>query len=268
MINRMGPFFVLRTEEETGVNVAQVARAYAIVREIFAVRTLWRDIEALDYRVDAAAQYDSIFHISRMLRRAVYWLVQNYTARLDIEPMVTRFHPGVRVALDALPGFASGRSGERLRQEAQRFETAGVTKSVAARIASLSLLTQILDIVEIAREVRIPVPEVGDLYFTLAAALRLDVIGEQLESLKVDGRWRSMARATLLEKLSREQRVLLRSALSNRGTDSPVEALSAWLARHDGEIVRLQRAIADMQMSGTMDFATLSVAVNEIGRLA
>ena len=33
MINRMGPFFVLRAEEETGANVAQVARAYAIVRE-------------------------------------------------------------------------------------------------------------------------------------------------------------------------------------------------------------------------------------------
>ncbi len=268
MINRMGPFFVLRTEEETGVDVAQVARAYAIVREIFGVRTLWRDIEALDYRVAATAQYDSIFHISRMVRRAVYWLVQNYTAELDIEPMVKRFHSGVRLALEALPVFASGRSGERLRQDAQRFETAGLTQSVAARIASLSLMTQILDIVEIAREVRLAVPEVGSLYFTLAAELRLDIIREQVENLKVDGRWRSMARATLLENLSREQRGLLRSALTNPGADGPAASLTAWFGRHQTEIVRVQRAIADMQMSGTMDFATLSVAVNEIGRLA
>jgi hypothetical protein len=61
MINRMGSFFVLRAEEETGANVAQVARAYAIVREVFGVRPLWREIEALDHQVEAKVQYDAIF---------------------------------------------------------------------------------------------------------------------------------------------------------------------------------------------------------------
>jgi glutamate dehydrogenase len=268
MINRMGPFFVLRTEEETGADVAQVARAYAIVREIFGVRTLWRGIEALDYQVAAKAQYDSIFHISRMVRRAVYWLLQNYTAQLDIEPMVQRFHSGVRGALDTLADLASGHSGERLRRDAQRFEAAGLTTSVATEIASLTLMTQILDIVEIAREVRLSVREVGSLYFTLAAELRLDLIREQIENLKVEDRWRSMARASLLEKLGREQRSLLCSALGNHAGNPPAAALAAWLAEHSVEITRMQRAVADMQASGTMDFATLSVALNEIGRLA
>src|SRR5690606_2471182 len=47
IINRMGPFFVLRACEEVGAKVEQVARAYSIAREIFDVRRLWRSIEAL-----------------------------------------------------------------------------------------------------------------------------------------------------------------------------------------------------------------------------
>ncbi len=198
----------------------------------------------------------------------MYWLLQNYTAQLDIEPMVSRFHSGVRTAFDALPEFVSGRSGDRLREDARRFETAGLTTSIATRIASLSFMTQVLDIVEIAREFRIAVPEVGKLYFTLAAELRLDIVREQVESLKVEDRWRSMARATLLENLGREQRGLLRRALDGRAAAGPAAALASWLANHGTEVARVQRAIADMQTSGAMDFATLSVALNEVGRLA
>src|SRR5690606_35222046 len=35
MINRMGPYFPFRAQEETGAGVAHLARAYAIVREVF-----------------------------------------------------------------------------------------------------------------------------------------------------------------------------------------------------------------------------------------
>jgi glutamate dehydrogenase len=268
MINRMGPFFVFRTEEEMGANVAHVARAYAIAREIFGVRKLWREIEALDYSVTAKAQYDSIFQISRMVRRAVYWLLQNYAEELDIEPMVARFQPGVRAALHELPVFACGRAGQRLEANRRVFESAGLPTAVAKRIAALALMTQVLDIIVLAREFRLPVPEVAPLYFELGVELRLDLIREHIEALKVEGRWRSMARATLRESLAQEQRALLRRVLSAGGSTTPAQGLATWLGRHQTAITRVRRALEDMQMSGQMDFATLSVALSEIRRLA
>ena len=48
MINRSGTTFVHRAIEETGAEVAQITRAYAIVREVFGLSALWADIEALD----------------------------------------------------------------------------------------------------------------------------------------------------------------------------------------------------------------------------
>jgi len=267
MINRMGPFFVLRAEEETGANVAQVARAYAIVREVFGVRKLWREIEALDHKVEAKVQYDAIFQISRMVRRAVYWLLQNYAQQLDIESMVTRFGPGVADARGALPRLIAGRSGARIAEETKQLETAGLPHTIAQQIAALSLMTQTFDVLELAREFRLPVPEVGKLYFTLSRELRLDAIREQIEALKVDGRWRAMARATLRETLAQEQRALLRSALSSRGPGSAADALAAWIEKRRADIARVQRGLDEMQMTGPMDFATLSVALKEVGRL-
>ena len=138
---------------------------------------------------------------------------------------------------------------------------------MAQRIAALSLATQAFDIIELAREFRLPVPEVGSLYFALAKDLHLDVVRDQIEALKVDGRWRAMARATLRETLAQEQRALLRSALSASGSTSSSAALAAWLDKRRADIVRVRRGLDDMQMSGPMDFATLSVALKEVGRL-
>jgi len=268
MVNRMGPFFVLRAEEETGASVAQVARAYAIVREVFAVRRLWREIEGLDHKVEARVQYDSIFEIGRMVRRAVYWFLQNYPNELDIEPLVMRFRAGAAELLAALPQVLSPRSRDHFERDRQACAGRGVPDDVARRIAALGTMTQTLDIVELAREFRLSVHEVGALYFTLAAELRLDTLRDQIEGLAVEGRWRAMARATLRETLAREQRGLLRAALRGKHAGGPADALREWLEKHAATIARTQRAIDEMQASGAMDFATLSVALKEISRLA
>jgi glutamate dehydrogenase len=268
MINRMGPFFVLRAEEETGASVDKIARAYAIAREVFGARRLWREIEALDYKVRAKVQYDAIFQISRMLRRAVYWLLQNYSQHLEIEPVVTRFRDGLAKAAAALPTIVTGRSAQRYAEDTRQLEGAGLPTPVAQRIAALSLATQAFDIIELAREFRLPVPEVGRLYFALANELHLDAVREQIEALKVDGRWRAMARATLRETLAQEQRALLRSVLSARGGSvTGAAALAAWLDKRRADVARVQRGLDDMQATGPMDFATLSVALKEVGRL-
>jgi glutamate dehydrogenase len=247
--------------------VAQVARAYAIVREIFNVRRLWREIESLDHKVEARVQYDAIFQISRMVRRAVYWLLQNYAQQLDIESMVKRFRPGVADAVEALPKLIRGRGGERIAADAQKLEASGLPHTLAQKIAALSLMTQTLDVIELAREFQLSVADVGRMYFELSRELRLDFVREQIEALKVDGRWRAMARASLRETLAQEQRALLRSALSARGTGGAADALSMWLDKHRYDIARAQRSLDEMQAGGPLDFAMLSVALSEVGRL-
>ena len=46
LINRMGPVFPVRAQDDTGADPAAIARAYSIAREVFAVRDIWSQIEA------------------------------------------------------------------------------------------------------------------------------------------------------------------------------------------------------------------------------
>ncbi len=85
IVNRMGPTFARRVQEDTGANAASVVRAYAIAREAFDMRTTWGQIEALDTKIDASMQYEMMFETTRLLRFCTYWLIHHHGARLHIE---------------------------------------------------------------------------------------------------------------------------------------------------------------------------------------
>ncbi len=91
LINRMGPVFPVRAQDDTGADPAAIARAYSIAREVFAVRDIWAQIEALDNRIPAAVQYTAMFQTTRLLRHMTYWLLENRRKDLDIERAVLRY---------------------------------------------------------------------------------------------------------------------------------------------------------------------------------
>ncbi len=267
MINRMGPFFVLRVAEETGASVAEIARAYAIAREIFGVRRLWQDVENLDGRIETSTQYDAIFQISRMLRRSVHWLLERHRADLTITSVVRRFAPAVDEVLTAMPELASGRTRRQLQRATADLMQLGLPETLAQRVAALTVTTRVLDIAEVARELRLPVRAVAELHFELARGLKLDWLRDQIEALKVDGRWSAVARSALRETLAREQRRLLTGILANRGRSQPRAALAQWLGSARERIVRVRRLLDEIGSAGPPDFAALSVALRELDRL-
>jgi glutamate dehydrogenase len=164
---------------------------------------------------------------------------------------------------DVLCGW-SRRSFER---EVQSFESLGLPHRLGQRIAGLSLMTQVLNIAELGKTLAIDPLTVARLHFELGRGLRLDWIREQIENLQVEGHWRAMARGTLRETLGREQSALLGKILKRASSGDYRTALAGWLAEKNASITRLKRTLDEMQSSGPMDFATLSIALKEIGRL-
>ncbi len=267
IINRMGPMFVLRTVEETGANAAQVAKAYTICREIFNLRPMWRSIEELDNIIQSDVQYGLMFRTSRLLRRAVYWLLGHHGDNLAIEPLVKHLGPGVRTVSAKLVKCLSGSAQKKHARNVQQYIEVGLPETLANHVAALDAVPAILDIVEIAEQLRLGVEDVAKLYFELGRGLRLDWIRNQIEALTVEGRWRAVARSTLRETLLEQQRTLLAGILGSRGRETPQAAMADWLTENKDGIHRLKQALKDMQTAGAIDFATLSVALNEVRRL-
>lgn len=57
-VNRLGIEEIFDIHQQTERSVADVARAYAMVRDVFGLQTLWGELESLDNQVDAELQLD------------------------------------------------------------------------------------------------------------------------------------------------------------------------------------------------------------------
>ncbi|HEX6636965.1 MAG TPA: NAD-glutamate dehydrogenase domain-containing protein, partial [Steroidobacteraceae bacterium] len=265
LVNRMGPVFVARAQEETGADPAVIARAYAIAREIFTMRSLWFDIEALDNKVSASMQYGMFYRASRLLRHTSYWLLRERGRNLHIENTVRELRPGVEALATQIDSVLEGEA--RARHDAVRAELSagGAPDKLAQRIARLSMLEPALDIVALAAGEKTPVIDVARVYFELGVVLGLDWLHTEIDALSVEGSWQATARTGLRDAAMRAHRELTLQVLRMRGP-AP-QRLSAWCADRD-TLAAWKRTLAEMRAVGATDFATLTVGVDAVRSLA
>ncbi|MDY6948129.1 MAG: NAD-glutamate dehydrogenase, partial [Pseudomonadota bacterium] len=273
IVNRMGPTFARRVQEDTGANAGTIARAYAIAREFVAMRDTWADIEALDTKIAAAVQYEMMFETTRLLRYCTYWLIHRQSGRLDIERQVSRFRSGMKELDGLLPRILSGDDLAAFDARHSRYVAAAVPDKLARRMASLTALRSGPDLVEISEQTGLPLERAATLYFDVGSALSLDWIREQVEILGVEGHWQAVARTTLRDNVYNLQRalslqVIAESKRSQTGAKTaPAEVLEGWITRHRAAVDYLRHTVSDMRALPAMDFATLSVALQAVRRM-
>jgi glutamate dehydrogenase len=268
LVNRMGPGFAVRTQEDTGADVGSIARAYSIAREITDMRDLWADIESLDDKVPAALQYAMLHETMRLLRRLTYWVLRNCGTNLDIERAVSRLRPAIRELMSALPELVEGIEAELYRKALARFSAPGVPASVARRVASLGAFHSSVDIAEVALARRAPVTKAARVYFGVGATTGLDWIRGGIERLPVEGHWQALARGTMREEAYLLQRRLADHVLQ-RGRGSDVaKRIQSWLSKSGTAAENVTRTVREMRTTGSADFPTLSVALQAVRQLA
>jgi glutamate dehydrogenase len=269
LVNRMGPAFVLRAEEDTGASAERIARAYTSAREIFDMREVWADIEALDNRVAARLQYSMMHETSRLLRHASYWLLRHRRGELAVRKTVAEFRAAARQLAAALGEVLAGVERERFEKARLAYAGDGVPPRLAARVASLPALIATFDIAELARRPR-PGSTRGaaSLYFELGRRVGLDWLRAQIEALPVEGPWQAVARAGLRTSALRLQRQLTERVLSGTDEGSARQRVAAWEQAAGEELAVWQRTLSDMRAGGSPDFATLTVGLESLHKLA
>jgi glutamate dehydrogenase len=267
LINRMGPVFVLRAQEDTGAEPARIARAYTAAREIFDMRALWSQIEALDNRVPAKLQYTMMYETSRLLRHMTYWLLGMRRGELKIDQAVAELRTGVRELAAHIAGSLTGIWRERFEAACRQFEAAGAPAELAARVASLDPLNSALDLVELAAARRSSVLDAAHVYFELGARTGIDWLRDQVEQLPVEGAWQATARTELRYGIYTAHRHIAEQVLGKRRAGSVAARVSAWQASADKKLGHWQRVLAEMRAAGAADFATLSVGLESVRKL-
>ncbi|HEY1772393.1 MAG TPA: NAD-glutamate dehydrogenase [Gammaproteobacteria bacterium] len=269
IVNRMGSTFVQRMQEETGVDASTVARAYTIAQESLSTLALWAGVQALDNKVPASVQISMAVQSSRLLKHVTRWFIDHKRDKLDIAATVPLYQPGISSLVQHFPGVLSEDLAETFNQGVQQYTDVGVPEAVARRIASIGPLYASMDMVDVARQCKLPVEAVAKVYFHIGRELGLDWLRSKIEDLPVDGHWQAVARGTLREDLYAQQRELTAQALGTaRDVRAAVKHLDQWLETHAGRLDHARHILADMKAANIADFPSLSVALQEIRKLA
>jgi len=269
IVNRMGPTFVARTQQDTGTDAATVARAYTIAREAFDVRSLWQAIEQLDNRIAATVQYSMTQDTVALIRQVTYWLIQRHRNALGIEKQVGRFHPGIRELAEALPQWLNGLELKAFESRAAELEAAQVPTGLARHIAASSALQCAPDIVELADAHKLAVPVAARAYFGVGSEFGLDWLRSQIEALDIQGHWQAVARGSLREAFYDAHRALTGRVLREISDRDPSRAVQRWCDKHTATCGHARGVVDDIRAQhGAADFASLSVALQAVRRLA
>jgi glutamate dehydrogenase len=267
LVNRAGTTFVFRLGEETGAYPADIARAFIVARDVFDLRTLWKEIEALDGEVLAQTQVQMLLVARVLLERSTRWLIRNRPRPIDISAAVEQFRPGAQVLIDEVPELLASSARDSARETTRAFVAAAVPEELARRVAHLDALFPVFDLVEIAARSGVGVEEAAGVYFALGERLELHVLHERIGALPRQERWEALARRALWEDLHGERRALTEDVLRTISDNGVAGRVDAWLARNAGPVERALQVLADVRAGGSFDLATLSVAVREIRNL-
>ncbi|MBA2376325.1 MAG: NAD-glutamate dehydrogenase [Rubrobacter sp.] len=269
LVNRCGITFAYRLGEEAGAEADDIVRAYAASREIFGLRSLWKEIESLDNEVPAEIQTEMILDSRKLIERSTRWLLRNRRPPLDIGAIVSRFSEGADELCGRILDFMLESEREKLDEEKNSLEEKGVPEDLARRAATLGSMFSILDIVDTADKTGQSIETAASVYFTLGDRMNLHLLRDHIDRLPRDNRWRTLARAALRDDLYGQQATLTAEILRSVPADGKDagERIEAWVEANQRAVDRTIQVLRDINQSGVYDLSTLPVMLREIRNL-
>lgn len=248
MVNRVGCTFFHHIAEDTGMQGCDVARAYTIARDIFDLRSIWKEVEELDGKVPAEAQIKVFLEIQQLVEHATLWFLRNHPHPLNVAEIVRNFAPGIEELSKSLYGRLSSFGKQQFDMRKKRFLDLGIPTSLAEKAAGLESMAAACDIVHVARGTDLSVSVVAEVYFQLGARLNIAWLRSQVYKLPEDSYWQRLSRKTLIDGLFDQQRRLTAEAIKTFCQDDTCDlALDNWEKNNSKELSRYDGFIQDLK---------------------
>ncbi|MGS0740858.1 NAD-glutamate dehydrogenase [Glaciimonas sp. GG7] len=265
LTNRVGTTFVHRLSDESGASPTDVIRAGLIARDVFGFEDIWNDIDALDNRVPDALQAQMLIAIGRLIEQASFWFLHRPANGETITATVARFRPAADQLGPILVTLLDASDADALKAKQDALTQAGVSETLARRVASAELIGAVLDIAEVATITGRNLELVAQVYFSLDLSLNFGWMRERAATLPVDTHWQTLARTALQSDLTTLQRTLTANVITlSPAIEQSAEMLEAWQTANRPQLERYRRLLIDFQLGGNVDLAMLSVAAREI----
>jgi glutamate dehydrogenase len=269
IVNRMGLNFMLRQRRATGASVGDVAKAYVAALELFRLREVWHQVEALDHKVDTAVQLEMMLQLIRLVKRVTRWILRNRRNQLTPSDLMEEFSEGMNELFEMSAEVFRGRAADQYQNLLDHYTEVGVEEALALRVARTTQSYTALGIIQVGTQTDVPLFEVAQFYFLLGERLELDWFTALILAANVDSEWQAMARDAYLEDIEWQHRSLTLGALRHRQEDGNIlKALQSWEKQEAALLRRWQEMLVELHATETPDFSMFAVANRELLDLA
>jgi glutamate dehydrogenase len=260
LVNRAGITFINEMQTRTGRPAPEIARAYRIVREAFALPPLWAEIEALDSKVAAALQSEMLLDIAGVVEHAAAWLLRSEGLGMAAEE--SRFTPAVAGLAANLADLLPAGERALMVSRGERLAAAGVPPPLAARIAGVIFLTTAFEIGDLAAGAGQPVERAARTFYGVGASFALDELRAAARRLPTDTLWQKAAVETLIDdSYALQAEVAERMLQSAGGAEAPIVA---WTTAHAGTLAPAEGLARELRTAANPDLAMLFVASRQL----
>ncbi|MEM6666601.1 MAG: NAD-glutamate dehydrogenase domain-containing protein, partial [Pseudomonadota bacterium] len=255
MINRGGPVFVHRTADQTGADVATIARAFAVVRDSFGMTALNGAIDALDTRISGDLQLALYTRVQDLLWQLAPWFIRQMAPGVSLEAEIGRFSKGIGALVKSL---AKGLPADLLAlrdEDREALVGAGVDDDTASRLANIPHLVRAPDIIQVSETTGASVANAAKAYFSIGdqfGTARLVRAAEQIEAADYYDR---VALSRALDGVAEAQRRIAMEAVGD-GKDG----ITKWLAAKGAKATGTRDSVAAIADDATLTVSKVTVA--------
>ncbi len=226
LINHVGPGLIYQLEERLGVKTPDVARAYAVVRDVFDIDTMWAQAR---YLQDDQHRWQTLLAVQQFIEQSASWILRRRPVPLDIDQEIQGF-----------------------RDHAAELLAADTPATAPEMTAKLRFLTEAFELSETARQHDCTVGSVANLYRQVSELLSLSWLVTRLEAHVTTNWWDSMAAAVVRDDIAERHHELVR-VLMPSNDDVGASRVSEWQARSQAAIGRFTRMTAEIRRDGVVD---------------
>jgi glutamate dehydrogenase len=254
----------VRIADQTGAVPADIAAAFAAVRDSYGMPELNEEINALDNRISGKLQLSLYAAVQDLLLDRIVWFLRNVDLSQGLAGVVEHYRAGIDIMAGALADVLPGEAAATRNARIAALTEARVPYALARRLADLPLLAAATDVVLVADRTGKPIPEVAATYFAAGAFFKLDRIVGAARSISVSDYFDRLALDRSLDSIGAAERRLTAEMIGN-GVAGPA-AVDAWVKTRQGKVDRIRAAVDEIAGSG-LTLSKLSVAASLLGDL-
>ncbi|MDA0702485.1 MAG: NAD-glutamate dehydrogenase [Proteobacteria bacterium] len=268
MVNRVGAHFVLELEARTGASGSDVARAYAVTREIFRLREVWSQIEDLDNHVPAALQTRMLIDIGHLVERSTLWFLKAGGHPLDLAGTIAEYAPGIERIEASLADIVPKDRARQLKAQIVALTKDGVPEALARRVTGLDILLSACDLVRVANAHDYAVETVARIYFELGTRFGMHWLRIAARGLDPENTWQEQAVGAIVDDVFGHQLALTLKVLEGSDGADGDGAIEGWYSRRAATAQQTESLLSELRDSDTVDLSMLTVMSHQLRTLA